>query len=433
MKIAIIGSGISGMVAAYLLNRHHQITVFEANDYIGGHTHTVPVETREGAFDIDTGFIVYNEATYPNFIELLDLLEVETQQTSMSFSLSDENSGLEYSGTSLNSLFSQRKNFFKLSFYRMLKDILRFNREAPKLLEQNRCLLTLGEFLEENRYSREFREHYVIPMGAAIWSSSRQQIYEFPAQYFIQFFINHGLLNVHNNLLWRVIKGGSHQYIKKLTASYSDAIRLNTAIAEIKRYPDHVKVTPQNGESEIFDYVVIAAHSDQALRMLQDPTDAEIDILRQMPYQNNEVVLHTDSALMPRRSNAWSSWNYHLLKQEKQAVAVSYNMNILQNIKSDENFIVTLNYSEKIDHSKVIRRFNYSHPLFTVPGVAAQKRHHEISGVNRTYYCGAYWRYGFHEDGVMSALNVCEDFNETLKLSGNDHAKLHIRRDSQAS
>jgi len=315
----------------------------------------------------------------------------------------------------------------------MLKDILRFNREAPSLLEHDHPLLTLGEFLEQHHYSPEFCEHYVIPMGAAIWSASRQQIYKFPAQYFIQFFLNHGLLKVDNQLLWRVIKGGSHQYVKKLTAPYAHKIRLNTPIAAVKRYPSYVKITPQNGDMAIFDYVIFATHSDQALHLLTDPTEAETDILGQMLYQKNEVVLHTDASLMPQRRNAWSSWNYHLLKQEKQAVAVSYNMNILKNIQSTKNFIVTLNYSEKIDPSQVIQTCHYSHPLFTVPGVAAQKRHDQISGVNRTFYCGAYWRYGFHEDGIMSALKVCEYFNETLENSGNNHAQLHIRRNCKAS
>ncbi|MBF0289480.1 MAG: FAD-dependent oxidoreductase [SAR324 cluster bacterium] len=421
------------MVAAYLLNREHDITVFEANDYIGGHTHTVSVDASDGTYDVDTGFIVYNEATYPNFIKLLDQLGVETQQTSMSFSLQDESTGLEYSSDSLNALFTQRKNFFRLSFYRMLKDILKFNREAPRLLSQNQPLLTLGEFLEQNHYSREFREHYVIPMGAAIWSASREQMYDFPAQYFVQFFINHGLLRVSNHLQWRVIKGGSHQYARKLTAPFADKIRLNTPISEVKRYPDYVSVTPKNGKAEVFDYVVFAAHSDQALRLLSDPTETETEVLGQLLYQKNEVVLHTDESLMPKNRNAWTSWNYHLLKQEKQAVAVSYNMNILQGIQSKENFIVTLNYSEKVDSSKIIQSFNYAHPLFTVPGVTAQKRHHEISGVNRTFYCGAYWRYGFHEDGVMSALKVCEFFNENLENTGKDHAQLHIRRERKAS
>ena len=240
-------------------------------------------------------------------------------------------------------------------------------------------------------------------------------------------------MKVDNQSLWRVIKGGSHQYAKKLTAPYAHNIRLNTPIAAVKRYPSYVKITPQSGDIAIFDYVVFATHSDQALRLITDPTEAETDILGQMLYQKNEVVLHTDASLMPKRRNAWSSWNYHLLKHEKQTVAVSYNMNILQNIQSQQNFIVTLNYSERIDPSQVIQTFNYSHPLFTVPGVAAQKRHDEISGINRTFYCGAYWRYGFHEDGVLSALKVCDYFNQTLETSGNDHAQLHIRRNRKAS
>lgn len=433
MKIAIIGTGISGMVTAYLLNREHEVTVFEANDYIGGHTHTVKVPTAEGIYDIDTGFIVYNEVTYPNFVKLIDQLGVETQNTSMSFSLRNEITGLEYSSDSLSALFTQRRNFFSPRFYRMLKDILRFNHNAPKLLQSNAPVMTLETFLTQNRYSQEFCEHYLIPMGAAIWSTSRQQMYQFPAQYFIQFFLNHGLLRVNNHVQWRVIKGGSHQYAKKLTAPYADKIRLNTPIASVKRYPNYVKVQPQHGESEIFDYVVFATHSDQALRLLDDPSHSEKEILEQLPYQKNEVVLHTDERLMPERRNAWASWNYHLLKEDKHAVAVSYNMNILQNVQSSENFIVTLNNTEKIDPAKIIQTFQYDHPQFTVSGVAAQKRHSEINGHNRTFYCGAYWRYGFHEDGVMSALEVCKHFDQTLETLGNDYAQLHIRRNRKAS
>jgi len=425
MKIAIIGTGIAGNVAAYHLSKQHDVTVFEANDYIGGHTHTHDVSYKGDEYSIDTGFIVFNYKTYPNFIKLLDELGVEVQPSSMSFSVKCEKTGLEYNGTTLNSLFAQRSNFFRPSFYRMIKDILRFNKEALEVLEAKDESMSLGELLYKNRYSKEFIDHYIIPMGAAIWSSDPLLMHQFPAHYFIQFFHNHGMLNVNDRPEWYVIKGGSREYVKKLTAAFKDNIRLSTPVNKITRKADHVVIESDKYGSEIYDYVFIASHSDQALNMLSDASALEKQVLGSIPYQKNEAVLHTDHSLLPKRKLAWASWNYHLLKKEQESIALTYNMNILQGIKSPDPFCVTLNYSHEINPDHVIKTIQYDHPMFTPAGVSAQQRQQDINGINRTFYCGAYWRFGFHEDGVVSALNALEDFEGMVS-----HEKLHLRRAS---
>jgi len=414
MKIAIIGTGISGNVLAYHLNKNHDITVFEANDYIGGHTHTHEVELNKQNYSVDTGFIVHNDATYPNFINLLNELGVERQKSTMSFSVKCEKSGLEYNGNNLNSLFAQRRNLFKPSFYLMIKDILRFNKESLLLLESSNTQISLGEYLKGNKYSKQFIEHYIVPMGSAIWSSSYDQMLDFSAHFFIRFFHNHGLLNVANRPDWYVIKGGSNAYVDKLSASYKDKVRLNSAVKHVKRLSSHVEITTESSNYEKFDYVFFACHSDQALQMLDNPSNTEGDILCSFPYQSNDVVLHTDTTLLPKRKLAWASWNYHRLDNKTHPVAVTYNMNILQNLDCPETFCVTLNNSHAIDESKIIKRLQYMHPLFTQKTLAAQERHSELNGTSRCYYTGAYWRYGFHEDGVVSALNCIEDFNNEV-------------------
>jgi len=423
MKIAIIGSGISGNVLAYHLNKDHDITVFEANDYIGGHTHTHNVEVNEQNYQVDTGFIVHNDATYPNFISLLNELGVERQKSTMSFSVKCEKTGLEYNGNNLNSLFAQRRNILKPSFYRMIKDILRFNKESLSILKTDESTVSLGDYLKNNKYSDQFIEHYIVPMGSAIWSSSYEQMLNFSAQFFIRFFHNHGLLNVTNRPDWYVIKGGSNAYVDKLTESYKDKIRLNSAVKNVKRLSTHIEITTARSKAEKFDYVFFACHSDQALQMLDAPDEVEGDILGAFPYQSNEVVLHTDTALLPKRKLAWASWNYHRLDNKLNPVAVTYNMNILQSLQCSETFCVTLNNSCAIDESKIIKRLNYMHPLFTQETISAQQRHSELNGTNRCYYAGAYWRYGFHEDGVVSALNCIEDFNNEV-----EYVQQNIRR-----
>ena len=415
MRIAIVGTGISGLVAAYLLSREHEVTVFEANGYIGGHTHTIPVERFGRQYAVDTGFIVFNPRTYPNFVELLDQLGVESQPTTMSFSVRCERTGLEYNGTDLNRLFSQRRNVLRPSFYRMLADTLRFYREAPGLLTAADESLTLGDYLLRARYSQPFIDWHLIPLGAAIWSADPRRMLEFPARHLIEFFSRHGFLQVGGRPGWRVIRGGSHEYVGPLVRGFRDRIRLRCAVRTIARTHAGVRVTAQGSGPERFDAVVLATHSDQALSLLADASRAEREILGAIPYQRNEVVLHTDARLLPRSPRAWAAWNYHLLPTVGAAAALTYNMNILQGIESPEPFCVTLNRGAAIDPAKVITRMTYHHPVYTRAALTAQRRWAEINGVNRTYFCGAYWGDGFHEDGVKSALAVSGRFGLGLR------------------
>ena len=415
MKIAIIGSGISGLTASYLLNRNHDITLFEKNDYIGGHTHTHDIEDSGKTWHVDSGFIVYNEWTYPNFIKLLDQLGVKRQVTRMGFSVKSPSKNLEYAGHSLNALFAQRSNIISPSFYRMLRSMKRFNEEARKDLLSIHKKTTLGEYLQENNYPVEFIDNYIIPIGAAIWSTIPSNMLNVPAIFFIRFFENHGLLQILDRPKWWVIKDGSNQYVKKITAEFEHKIRLSTPVQIIKRKTNSVILRfGSEGQEEDFDAVVLATHSNQALRLLEEPTEKEKEILDLLPYQRNEAVLHFDDSILPKRRLAWSSWNYLLDQNKDDPVALTYNMNILQNLNSSKTFCVTLNSLESIDKNKIIKNLSYEHPLFTIEGINAQKRKREISGHNNTYYCGAYWRNGFHEDGVVSALDVCSQFGESL-------------------
>ncbi len=421
MKVAIIGSGIAGNVVAHRLHADHDITVFEAAAHIGGHTHTHTVEFDGERHEIDTGFIVYNDWTYPNFIALLTELGVESQPSAMSFSVRNEASGLEYNGTTLNTLFAQRRNLLRPSFHRMIRDILRFNREAPALLAAMNEL-PLGEYLAAGRYSPQFTNDYLIPMGAAIWSTDPARMLAFPARYFVQFFHNHGMLSVDQRPQWHAICGGSARYVEKLVAPFRQRIRLNCSIESVRRLPDGVLVKPRGADTERYDQVFFASHSDQALALLTDATALEKSILGAIPYQANEAVLHTDTSLLPRARRAWAAWNYHVVNTTEGGATLTYNMNILQTLRSRHTFCVTLNHSAHIAPGKIIQRITYHHPLYTPAGVAAQARQHEINGVNRSYFCGAYWRYGFHEDGVVSALNALKHFEQAT------HAQRHLSR-----
>ena len=431
-KIAVIGTGIAGNLAAFRLAPEHDITVYEADSRIGGHTNTVDVVAAGKRWAVDTGFIVFNNATYPNFIALLDELGVESQDSNMSFSMRNERNGLEYNGASLNTLFAQRRNLLRPSFYRMLRDILRFNREALALLNEPGNTITLGDYLKKNGYSREFVDHYIVPMGAAIWSATPDGMGTVPAGFFVRFLYNHGLLSIDDRPTWRVIKGGSNNYVEKLVAGHRDRIRLNSPVQWIRRHPEHIEVKAKGAGVERYDQVFLACHSDQALRMLADPTPQERDVLGAIEYQKNEAVLHTDTSLMPRRRLAWAAWNYHMpavAGMPKGRVALTYNMNILQSLKAPVQFCVTLNHRQAIDPDKIIRVINYSHPIFTERAVAAQKRHRDINGARRTYFCGAYWRYGFHEDGVLSAMNALEHFREDLPYyEFRDHEQQYLLR-----
>jgi predicted NAD/FAD-binding protein len=415
MKIAIIGSGIAGLTSAYLLNRSHDITLFEAADWIGGHTHTVDVQLNGRDYAIDTGFIVFNDWTYPNFIRLLGTLGVGFKPTEMSFSVRDPKTGTEYNGNNLNSLFAQRSNLFSPSFWGMLRDILRFNREALADLESQRIAAdtTLGDYLNSRGYGKRFIEHYIVPMGAAIWSMSLADMLTFPLQFFVRFFKNHGLLSVSNRPQWCVIEGGSSRYIAPLTASFAERIRLSCPVSRVERDADGVTVHSANG-NERFDKVVFACHSDQALRLLAQPTLAEQEILGALPYAENDVVLHTDVSLLPERPLAWASWNYRLGGDTDQMAAVTYDMNILQGIDSDTTFCVSLNQTAAIDPDKILARYRYAHPQYSLAGVQAQARWQELDGANHSWFCGAYWANGFHEDGVVSGLRVASAFGESL-------------------
>ncbi|CAI8351652.1 MAG: Uncharacterised protein [Cellvibrionales bacterium UBA7375] len=408
MKVAVIGSGISGNVAAYHLNKHHKITVYEANDYIGGHTHTHDINHQGKHFSVDTGFIVFNHKTYPNFIALLKELGVEEQLSTMSFGVKCEKTGLEYMGSTINSLFAQRRNIFRPSFWRMILDILRFNREATQLLEQSSDEISLGDYLKREKYSQVFINYYLVPMAAAVWSADLKLMFEFPARYLVRFFHNHGLLSVNDRPDWYVVKGGSKTYAQALTRPFKDCIKLSTPVTRVERLDKGVRVISAEGE-ETYDAVFFACHSDQALRMIHNPTDAEQQVLGAIKYQDNEVLLHTDDSVLPKRKSAWAAWNYHLLDGDQSRVPVTYNMNILQGLDCSDQFCVTLNNSDVIDKDKVLKRLNYHHPIYTRESVAAQARHAEIN-TDKFYFCGAYWRYGFHEDGVVSALNAVKQF-----------------------
>ena len=409
MKIAVVGTGISGNVAAYYLNKNHDITVFEANDYIGGHTHTHDIELNGKQFSVDSGFIVFNYKTYPNFTRLLSELGVEEQLSTMSFGVKCEKTGLEYMGSTINSLFAQRRNLLRPSFWKMIGDILRFNREATTLIETQGDDITLGDYLQRGNYSQIFIDYYLVPMAAAVWSADLKLMFKFPARYLIQFFHNHGLLSVNDRPDWYVIKGGSKSYVTALTSEFKDKIRLNCPVNSVERTSSGVKITSSCGEEQ-FDAVFMACHSDQALGILSQPTKVEQEVLGAINYQPNEVLLHTDQTVLPKRKRAWAAWNYHLLDDDQGQVPVTYNMNILQGLDSPEQFCVTLNNTSAIDPSKVLKRMRYAHPIYTMEAVAAQARHDEINR-DGIYYCGAYWRYGFHEDGVTSALNALNQFN----------------------
>ena len=409
MKVAIVGTGISGLTAAHLLGHRHDIAVFEANGYVGGHTNTIDVTLDNRSWSVDTGFIVYNEHNYPNFTRLLALLGVDTQPSTMSFSVRCDRSGLEYNGSTLRQLFVQKRNLFKPSFHRMLRDILRFNREAPRVVADPSQTSTLGDLLDSGNYSAQFIEHYLVPMGSAIWSVPASRVLEMPTDFFVRFFDNHGMLTVNDRPDWRVVRGGSRSYVAKLINPFEDRIRLNSPVRQISRKDEHVEV---NGEN--FDHVILACHSDQALALLGDPSSAEQDILGALPYQENEVVLHTDSSLLPRARGAWAAWNYLMPEDPDATVKLTYDMNLLQSLDAPQTFCVSLNATELIDPSKVLFSTRYHHPVYTVPGIEAQQRHDEISGTNRTHFCGAYWGNGFHEDGVNSALAVGKAFGVTL-------------------
>jgi len=408
MRIAIVGAGISGLAAAHLLHPRHEITVFEAAGEPGGHTHTVPVETPSGTQHVDTGFIVFNDRNYPHFERLLRQLGVGWQPAEMSFSVSDERGRFEYSSRSPNGLFACRRHLVSPAFHRMLADLRRFHRRARELARDGDDQISLRDWLERERFSASFIERLIVPQVAAVWSADPRSLWAFPARFLARFFEHHGMLGLVGRPRWRAIRGGSARYVEALTAPFADRLRLGTPVWWITRNHDHVLLKAQGAQPERYDQVVIATHSDQALALLADATPAEREILGAIRYQPNDTVLHTDTRLLPRRRRAWASWNYHLLEEPRDRVTVTYHMNRLQSLRAEREFCVTLNLTERIDPDRIIARMQYSHPVYTPQAIRAQARHPEISGVNRTHFCGAYWGWGFHEDGVRSALHVAE-------------------------
>ena len=410
MKIAIIGSGISGNTLAYHLNSNHQITLFESNSRVGGHSHTHEIEIFNQKLNVDTGFIVFNKKTYPHFLNLLHELKVPYENSAMSFSVKDSQKDFEYNGTNLNALFAQRKNLISPTFYKMIKEILRFNKSSTLLLKNNEEI-SLGEYLDREAYSDFFKKYYILPMGSAIWSSDVKTMMTFPAKFFVRFFDNHGMLNINDRPQWLTITGGSINYVKKLISPFEKKIKLNSQIKSVERKNDHVAIQFHD-RTERFDWVFFACHSDEALKLIKSPTQDEKNVLKAIPYKDNEVILHFDERFMPRRKLAWAAWNYHVAEDSSSPVSLTYNMNILQNLKTNVPVLVTLNPQEKIDKHKIIKKLSYAHPQYSLKSIEAQSKHHLISGVNRTSFAGAYWGNGFHEDGVKSAIDAIEQFNK---------------------
>ena len=407
MRIAIVGSGISGLSAAWLLSRQHDVVLFEANDYLGGHTDTHRVEVDGRTLEVDTGFIVHNPGNYPLLTRLFDELGVATQPTTMGFSVQDARSGLEYNATSLDGLFCQRRNLASPRFWGMLRDLARFYRAAPALLDDDRPGPSLGEYLDANRYGAAFRDQHLVPMASALWSSPEQSVLGFPAKYLVQFMANHHMLQLTGRPEWRVVRGGSRRYVETMMARWDVQVRLSSPVRGIVRDAQGVSLRCDAG-SERFDQVVLACHSDQALRLLDDASDGEREILGAIRYQPNDTVLHTDARLLPRHRKAWAAWNAHLPADPALACTVSYCMNLLQGLPGDTPLIVTLNRTRDIDPARILQRRQYAHPVHTHAAVAAQARKHEIQGVQRTWFAGAYWGWGFHEDGIRSGVDVAQ-------------------------
>jgi predicted NAD/FAD-binding protein len=433
MRVAIIGAGVSGNVCAWLLHDRHQITLFETNSRPGGHTNTVDVTVFDDEYAVDTGFMVFNERTYPNFIALLRRLGISGQPSDMSFSVRCGRTGLEYQGSSLNGLFAQRRNLVRPRFYRMLAEIFRFNQQATQLRESIDDQQKLGVFLREQRFSSDFVNAYLVPMTAAIWSAPAQRVLEMPARFLFQFCHNHGLLQIRDRPVWQTVPGGARRYVKALLKPLGACVRLNVAVEYVRRHDREVVLTTSDGQQQRFDVVVFACHADQALRMLAEPTKLETETLNQFPYQSNLAVLHTDTRPLPRRRAAWASWNYFVSTDTTQPVSVTYDLNRLQSLGAPAPICVTLNDRTSLDSQKIIAEIEYQHPVFGAGTLAAQQAQRQLNGQRRSFYCGAYWRYGFHEDGVVSALTVCEQFGRSMEGWDEDLAVRFERRYAAAT
>ncbi len=415
-RIAVIGAGISGMAAAHLLSRKHKVWLFERENRLGGHTHTHEIETSCGVLPIDTGFIVHNDRTYPNLVRLFHELGIERQSSDMSFGVSCRETGFEYSSRGLRGFFASRRNWYRFGHYRFLAEIMRFNREAHKLLQDPvKAELKLGDYLRGQQFRGDFVRYYLHPMAAAVWSTSPEEIEDFPAFTLIRFLDNHGLLGLTAQPQWYVLRGGSSSYIAPLTEPYKERIRLGARIEGVTRTPSGVLIGFEDRDPESFDEVVFACHAPQTMQLLKDVTPRERQVLSAFRTSRNETVLHTDSRMLPHRPGARASWNYHLGAQ-RHVATLTYHMNRLQSLPTKEDYCVTLNDKQSIDQHSVVREMTYYHPLYTVEAVRAQARWLEISGQNRTHFCGAYWFYGFHEDGLNSAIRVAERLGVAWEL-----------------
>jgi predicted NAD/FAD-binding protein len=409
VRIAVIGSGISGLSAAYFLSRAFEVTLFEKASQLGGHTHTVTVESPSGPLAIDMGFIVHNDRTYPNLVRLFNDLGVSTQPSDMSFGVFSRENGFEYSSRGLGGFFAQRGNLLRREHYRLLAEILRFNREAPRLLNQpGAAEISMGEFVLSGRYDPAFVERYLYPMASAVWSMPVTQMPDFPALTLIRFFENHGMLGINTHPKWKTVTGGSRTYIAPMTAVLEDRIRLSSKIKFVLRFPDHVAIHFEDRPPEMFDYVVFACHGNQVLPLLQDPSETENSVMSSFRTSRNEACLHTDEDMLPTRDNARASWNYLLPVDAYSNVTLTYHMNRLQSLKTPENYCVTLNSTSFINPAKVLRKVTFHHPVYDAAAIRAQQRWSEINGQRRTHFCGAYWFYGFHEDGLNSAIRVAK-------------------------
>jgi predicted NAD/FAD-binding protein len=405
MRIAVVGAGIAGNAAAWLLSRQHEVVLFEREPRLGGHTHTHRVELRGREYAVDTGFIVHNPRNYPLFTRLLGELGVDSQETTMGFSVQDARTGLEYNATSLDALFCQRRNLLSPRFLRMAREILRFYRESPALLAGEGPGPTLGDYLREQRYSPLFVEAHLVPMACALWSSPSAEIMRFPARHLVRFMANHQMLDAGTRPCWRVLRGGSSRYLEAMQRDWRVQVRRGAAVTRVSREEQGVSVASADGV-ERFDQVLLACHSDEALALLANPTPAEREVLGAMRYQRNDTVLHTDPRLLPRSRKAWAAWNAYLPAEPGAHCTVSYCMNLLQSLDAPEPLVVSLNRTQDIDPGRILARMAYAHPLQDHASVAAQARRAEVNGVDRIWYAGAYWGYGFHEDGLRSGVDV---------------------------
>lgn len=411
MKIAIVGSGISGLSCAYLLHKKHDITVFESSNKPGGHVNTVKTIGQTGTYNVDTGFIVFNRENYPNFVRLLEKLRIDSQETRMGFSVQSKELNLEYSGESITGLFGHFRNLVDPKHWLMVRDILKFHKLANNHLDPNE---SVDSFLGRNHFGDRFSKYFLLPLGSALWSCSTEKFGKFPMEFVSDFLSNHQMLQASNRPIWRVIKNGSKTYVDRLVEILGNRLKLNNPVKEVKRAKNCIKLSMPDGTEQSFDEVILACHADQSLRLLTSISDDEKNLLESFPYQENRVTLHSDDSVIPRRKSARASWNAYLPKSKTEDALVTYDMNILQSLPTEEPFCVSLNHQELINEQKVHGNYDFSHPTYHAGRKHNQSRHSSFIRNQGVSLCGAYWGYGFHEDGLTSGLRVCEAFGEFL-------------------